>query len=219
MYLAEALRHPMDRFPAGAYTKDDEDWGIVGATMTPWCNLDDLSKFVPDARIVVYVRTNIVKHAIASVHAFKIKHNGGGFRNEKNTSKQIVVNVTELEYNLVSVMVTDKVIFDTALSLTKYLERQYFFYLSYEELVGDLNHIDRLLQWSGVNPEDFSWKPESARKNCGRCTKVTSDDLRNVLVNYEEVHNWIKSNYPCLLPQFYETRPDINQPDIKLSCG
>jgi len=50
------------------------------------------------------------------------------------------------------------------------------------------------------------------------CTKITPDNLRDIVLNFEELEEWLKENYPCLLPQYYEEKPYVVQPELHSAC-
>lgn len=227
-YLAEALKDPMKVFPLGAYQQyTNKAWSVVGASYNPnrasYVNIKNLAKIEPAAKVVVYVRTNKVKQAVASVRARllkKICNKDVVHGSCVGLSEKTLINLTEFDNILQEVVATDEYNLEKTMTLMKGLDRKNFFHLSYEELMGDLIHIDRLLLWAGANPKVLGWLSKPVEGKCKNgCTKNTSDDLREVLENYEMVESWITAHYPCLLPQFYETRAEAIQPDVETMCG
>jgi len=83
--------------------------------------------------------------------------------------------------------------------------------------MGDPTTLDRLLQWAGYTPKRFDL--EAGQGRCkGNCTKTTSDDLKSVILNYEDVESFISWKYPCLLPHLKETDPGKVMPSTEKSC-
>jgi len=76
--------------------------------------------------------------------------------------------------------------------------------------------IQNLLAWiSASSHHKFVETSQGLATKCKtNCTKVTSDNLRNVVINYEETEQWLRTNYPCLLPQYHEAKPGVVQPRV-----
>jgi len=225
-YLAEALRHPMRIFPRGEFPHDNRDLVVVGASLGPigsWVNLEGLTKIVPDIRVLLYVRTNKVKHVISSFRASELSRQCGGdmvITGQCRLKKRTVVNLKEFDNMLIRQLGNDKIMLDTATFLRKDTGQSHFTRLSYEGLMGDEFVVDSIMRWAGVSSETLNWRSKAVTGRCkDGCSKTTPDDLREVLKNYEEVESWIESNYPCLLHQFHETRRDIVQKSVEHLCG
>merc|ERR1719193_2240256 len=92
-----------------------------------------------------------------------------------------------------------------------------FYHFTYEEMMGDSATIDRVLEWVGYVSLDGE-KSLVMGKCLENCTKTTSDDLRNVIVNYEEIESYLKAEFPCLLLHLHETIPDAVMPSIHRTC-
>jgi len=187
-------------------------------------NLRELPDKVPDLRLIAYVRTNKVKHAIATIRSRLLKSKcltpvltGNTFC---KLPPKTYVNVMIFEKSVISKLALDKYILDLAETLTEYLEDGHVSYVRYEELLKDPKEINKLLWELDLNLEELPQLPSGFTGRCkDNCTKHTPDDLQAVISNYQEVEGWIKFKYPCLLPQFHETRPDVVQPDIEKICG
>lgn len=119
---------------------------------------------------------------------------------------------------LVKFLVHYEYMFQTAKRLTANL-RHHLRVIRYEDLLGDRDVVGELVQWFGLDIKYFKKVKSFSGKCHSNCTKNTSDDLRTVIENYEEVENLIKTNYSCLLPEFYETRADVIQPSLQTLCG
>jgi len=226
-YLAEALRHPMRHFPHGEFPLDNRVLLVVGASLdiqAYWVDLGCLPKMVPDIRVLLWVRTNKVKHTISTIRAAKLRAKCGDpviTGNCRLTNKTTVVNPNEFDKDLINILALDKIMLDKATFLRKGIEPSHFTRLSYEEMMGDELDIDSLLRWAGASPETMNWRSKAVTGKCrdGVCSKSTPDDLRESVKNYEEVESWIESNYPCLIHQFHETRPDVVQKPVEFLCG
>jgi len=228
-YLQKAFQHPMKVYPLGPdIVWHPRSWNILGATYNPlvawWLNLRILPDKVPDLRSIAYVRTNKVKHAIATIRSRLLKNKCltpviTGTTNCKLPTKTHV-NVNTFEKSFISKLAIDEYIFDLTATLTENLEDGQVSYVWYEELTKDPKEINKLLYGLGLNLEELVQLPSGSTGRCkDNCTKQTSDDLQTVISNYEEVEAWIQLKYPCLLPQFYETRPEVVQPHIEKLCG
>jgi len=225
-YLAEALRHPMAHFPRGEFHLDNRDLLVVGASLdiqAYWVNLWCLPKMVPDIRVLLWVRTNKVKHTISNIRAAKLRAKCGNpvIIGDCRLTKKTVVNLKIFDWDLINILALDKMMLDKATRLRKGIEPSHFTRLSYEEMMGDKHDSDSLLRWAGASPETMNWQSKAVRGKCrnGGCSKSTPDDLREIVENYKEVESWIESNYPCLIHQFHETRPDVVQKPVELLCG
>jgi len=119
---------------------------------------------------------------------------------------------------LIKFMAYDKFMIETSKDLVKNgtIRSRQFYHMRYEELLADNNRFLDLLEWIGYGSKNMERESES--RLCNNCTKSTSDDLRNVLSNYEEVKSWISSNCPCLMRQFLETNPGVVQFPVEYYC-
>jgi len=105
-------------------------------------------------------------------------------------------------------------------ALTNYMDDNHIHNIRYEALMRDSNEMKQLLYGLGLNPWKLYVLSSGLTGRCRvNCTKSTSDDLRKVILNYDEVETWIRVYYPCLLPQFYESRSGVVQPRAEDICG
>jgi len=229
LYLAEAFKYPVLKFPEGKMNSiGQEDFVLLGASFNPfiaqYVHLDELAKLVPNLRVVVYRRSNKVKHAVASIRSKELnkKCHTPIVNSNCSLTGRSTVNVVDFDEWLISFLGSDQFQLSVALSLVDKLQeyRGQLFHISYEEVMGDETTVDTLLAKAGVDIKYLTWKPTAFGGRCrSDCYKNTPDDLREVVANYEELESWIKSEYSCLLTQFYETKPNIVQPDVHVVCG
>jgi len=225
-YLVDSLKHPMKSFPRGPdKILGKKTWSIVGASYNPllafWVNLSGLSEKVPDLRLIVYLRTNKVKQAIATVRSKELWRKCGSLvinGNSCNLPEKSNIRAEYFGKSLISKLAIDQYIFDSAKAL--HLKNKNVHYVQYEELMNDSQNYDKLLLELGLRKEEVVWLSSAVTGRCrDNCSKNTSDDLRTVIGNYEEIETWIQEKYPCLLPEFYETRADVIQPSLHELCG
>jgi hypothetical protein len=92
--------------------------------------------------------------------------------------------------------------------------------MHYEDLLQDNNAVmDRVLGWIGEFPVQLRVEPLRTKCSYRNCTKNTSDDLRKVILNFEEVESYIKAEFPCLMSHLRETKPDQVMPSISNECS
>jgi len=202
-YLSEALRHPMKTFPIGEYRNYSRDLVVVRASLGVdigyWVNLDGLTKIVPDMRVLLWVRTNKIKHVISLFRAISLKKKCGDvvITGHCRLTNKTVVNLQEFDDVLIRILANDKIMTDWAMFLRKDIEHSHFKRLSYEEAVGDEFIFESLLEWAVASPEPLKLRSEANIGRCRHgCSKNTPYDLREVVENYEELEMWIRFNYP-----------------------
>jgi len=224
-YLVDSLNHPMKPFPLGPdMILGRKKWRIVGASYNPlvafWVNLSGLPEKVPDLRLIVYLRTNKVKHAIATARSRELSKRCGSvvITSTCNLPEKSNIRAEYFHKSLISKLAIDQYIFDSVKAL--HLQNKNVYYVRYEELMNDSYNLDKLLLDLGLLREEVVWVSSAVTGRCrDNCTKNTSDDLRKVIANYEEIETWIKKKYPCLLSQFYETKAAVTQPSLYEICG
>lgn len=223
-YLAESFQHPMLSYPNGEdLTKRNKRYDIIGSTFNPknsFVRPDTLGRVVPNLRVVAYLRSNTVKHVISWIRGFALSKKCGSLVVNgrcRVTSKTVVESQNFMEL-LFQVIAQDQYILEFARALSAQLAND-FRVVWYEDIVGLEGEIEKLLQWVGFDNNDFEFTSEFDTRCGANCTKTTPDDLRGVIANYEEIESLIKSNYICLLSQFYETRPGKVQPTVDSVCG
>jgi len=229
-YLVKSFHDPMKVYPLGremAYRT--KRWHILGATYNPlmawWVNLRELPAKVPNLRLIVYLRTNKVKHAIATIRSRLLKSKCSTAIITTTGSCKIpsktYVNLKRFDESLISKLAIDKYILDTASILAEKLEDDHVYYIRYEDLMKDSGfQINKLFWGLGLNEEKLDHLSSASSGRCkDNCTKNTLDDLRMVVSNYQEVEAWIEQKYPCLLSQLHETIPNVVQSVVEKSCG
>ena len=91
----------------------------------------------------------------------------------------------------------------------------YVFELAYEELLADApSALLRLFDWLG---KGHVWRNHLSKSGKHASTqaysKATSDDLRDVVVNFDEVKAWLQEEAPCLVAHLEATDPGAVQAD------
>jgi len=226
-HILKSFQHPMKKFPGGKKNKVElSNWRILGGSINPlnswWVDLCSIPDKAPLLHLVAYIRTNKIKQAFSfyrlgkiakKCHSYVVSNDGC------KLSEKTVVHLERFDKILINMLAIDRRIFEVSQALREKLDG--FYILRYEELINNSEEINKLLLWLGMHLEDFNELSEASTGRCSKnCTKATSDDLRMEIANYDEVERWIRTKYPCLLSQFYETRPDFVQPDNVYSvCG
>jgi len=223
-YLVDSLKHPMKRFPKGRdKILGKKTWSIVGASYNPlaafWVNTGGLFSKVPELRLILYLRTNKVKHAIATSRSIKLRKKCGSYviNGPCKIPKKIHIPTEFFDEALISRLAFDQYIFDSAKAL--HIEKKNVYYVRYEELMKDSYNLDKLMLELGLLQQEVVLVSSKRGRCRSNCSKNTSDDLRKVIDNYEEIETLIKEKYPCLLSQLYETRADFVQPSLHELCG
>jgi len=223
-YLIESLKYPMLKWPAGKDLIRKRKTVIIGCTFNPRVTSvspERIAKSAPNLQVVALLRSNVVKHAISFVRMALLKKKchrnqqfvGGCLLKEKTT-----INIQEFHWYLMRVIYDDMVIVKMAQELSGNLGHS-FLVIWYEYLQKSDFELSSLIQWLGLDMKNLG-VAENYKGPCYvNCTKITSDDLRLVIANYEELESWIKSTYPCLSSQFYDRRPGRVQPSVSILCG
>jgi len=208
------------------HKKPEGDFAVLGATLDTtyvdgYVNWTEIALDYPNLKLVVFQRTNIVKHAISRIRVDELlkkchkRHSQVGAQCE--VDDKFYIDVELLGRWIIKSIAYDDESVKTALGLTPYLDN-WFYMVDYEELVGDVQGVlDNLFEWIGYDTK------ERVSQSYGRCvmncTKITSDDLRNAILNYNEVETYISTEYPCLLPHLQETNPGKVMHPLHSSCG
>jgi LPS sulfotransferase NodH len=156
-------------------------------------------------KTVVYMRTNLIKHAVSSIHADVLVKACDTHKVLSQKAKDCVESNTEALSQRIAV---------DALSLSKSARKlgQYWvsllnntttasggkvFVLYYEALQRDASvELGRLFDYVGVSGSSV---PESSS------VKITPDDLRETLADFEQVQKDLSRIDPALLPQLEDT--------------
>jgi len=223
-YAAESFQHPMVGYPKGEdLTQRNRTFAIIGSTFNPketYVRPDVLAKMVPNLQVVVYLRSNVVKHVISHIRGFALSRKCGSLvvKGTCRLEGKTLVKLEEFKDLLFWVIAQDQYIWEFARDLTNYLGRD-FRVIWYEDIIGLGDEIEKLIEWLGFDINDFGLTNEINTRCSVNCTKNTSDDLRDMIKNYKDVEGLIKSKYNCLLSQLYETRPGKVQPSVDKICG
>jgi len=225
-YVIESLQQPMLRWPEGeAFIRRKKRTLIVGSTLCPQTTSVDLgriTKSVPHLHVAALLRSNVVKHAISYIRAIELRKKcnkisqfvGGSCRLNEKT----IIKIQQFHNFLIRVIADDLKIVKWAQELSGNLGNS-FLVIWYEDMQETEDEVKNLIQWLGFDMKNFG-RLKSYNGPCYvNCTKITSDDLRLVLANYEELESWIKSTYPCLSTQFYDKMPGRVQPSVSILCG
>jgi len=204
--------------------KPVEDFYVLGATVNPfWAkflNWTELAHKVPNLKLVVYLRSNLIKHAISFIRGRLLfrKCKTPVVDGDCKLDNTFIVDPKALRNQIVRLIARDKYMIEIANGLAAHLD-SWFYVLHYEELLQDDNAVmDRLFGWIGDFPKELRVEPVHLKCSNKNCTKHTSDDLRSVIQNFQEVESYIKSKFPCLLPHLRETKPDEVMPSIHNEC-
>jgi len=174
----------------------------------------------PDLKLVVYLRSNIVKHSISMLRKGEIEAKCGRNHILANSlckiDKKFHIKVKKLAYWLVKSIAIDDFAIETAFDIAPHLD-SWFYIMYYEELLRDEEAaFHRLFEWIGFDPKERTVPVDGRCKN--NCSKATSDDLRNVILNYDEVESYLLTSFPCLLSHLRETNPGEVMPSAHMSC-
>jgi len=107
------------------------------------------------------------------------------------TPQKIFVSVEKFHALLQKVINEDHIILKIISKLVRNLQRETWYTITYEELLGDEEKaIQDLLNW--ILNGDHKWSEGETSQllptTCwNNCTKITSDNLRDVVYNYEEI--------------------------------
>jgi len=204
--------------------KPDEDFYVLGATMNPfWAkflNWTELAYKIPNLKLVVYLRSNLIKHAISFIRGRLLfrKCQTPVVDGDCKLDKTFEVDPMALRNQIKRLVLRDKYLVEVANGLAAHLD-SWFYVMHYEELLQDDNAVmDRLFRWIGKFPKELRVEPVHLKCSDRNCTKHTSDDLRSVIQNFQEVESYIKAKFPCLLPHLRETKPDQVMPSIHNEC-
>jgi len=224
-YIIESLRHPMLPWPEGEdLIRRGKSTVIVGSSIYPRTTpvgLGRIAKSVPNLQVAALMRSNVVKHAISYVRVDELKRKCnkkqqfiGGCRLEGKT----LVSIKDFHRYLLTVIADDNKIVKWAQELSGNLGHS-FLIIWYENLQETEFEPASLIQWLGFDMKNLGVVKNYDGPCYVNCTKITSDDLRLVIANYEELESWIQSSYPCLSPHFHENSPGKVQPSICILCG
>ena len=167
----------------------------------------DWPKVAAGAKVVMYHRSNLVKHAVAHVHG-RMLDEACATRNIKassaarcgsvfNASAPFVVPVDLFEAMLHKVVRENRLLWEAA-----YATRRPVYELLYEDMQRDAEGALRgLLGFVGIAGE-----AGPAVAGPPVTTKVTSDSLRRSVVNFDEIEAAVGRVAPCLLPMARDTR-------------
>jgi len=220
-YIIESLQHPMLQWPAGEDFFARENPVIVGSTFYPRTTsvaLARIAKSVPNLQVAAMMRSNVVKHAVSYIGANILirkcnrnQHLIGGC----GLDGKIHINIKVFHMYLLQVIADDANIVKWAQELSGNLGHSVIIW--YENLQETEFELASFIQWLGFDIQSLGVTTFDGACHIN-CTKITSDDLRQVIANYEELESWIKSTYPCLSPQFYERSPGKVQPSVSILC-
>jgi len=230
-YLVESFQHPTGKYGRGGLKVESKRWKVLGATLNPihafYLNWAGIPSNVPNLRLIHYWRSNKVKHVIANIRAELLNKNCGFWTLNAKAAKhncvaptKINVSVKKFHSLLHKVMNEDHITLEIISKLTRKLKRKTWYTVTYEELLRDEEKaIQDLLNWILNSDHNFGEASQVLPTTClGNCTKITSDNLRDVVNNYEEIEEWLREHYPCLLPQLHEEKPYVVQPDLHSLC-
>jgi len=223
-YIIKSLRHPMLQWPQGEnLVQSVKSKLVVGATFNPrttYVSLDRIGAEVSNLRVVAFLRSNVVKHAISYIRGFELESKCGKHQQEGSCRLEgkTTIHIKEFHNLLIHVITDDLYIVKMAQVLAGHVTN-WFRVIFYEDLLGVKDELENFMKWLGFEMKYPGVKERFVGRCFINCTKITSDDLREVIANYEEIESWIKSEYPCLSTQFYEHRPSKVQSPLSILCG
>ena len=237
-YLASALHEPVMRYDIvkGRSTQevaavarrrkhfygDDEAGGkrwangydLVGFSICPSMHafdldLEQLARLVPRAYLVIYIRTNKVKQAVAQLRGETMKARCGSATSKGarencggGLPQTISINTADLALALGNAFYREEHLLQKALRLSRAFQTEVI-QISYESLLGapepTMASLFKFLGLERVFIEGGSEEPAESFNGI--------DDLRSVIENYDEVQDWLTATAPCLLPHLNSTRP------------
>lgn len=183
-------------------------------------NWTELVYKVPNLKLVVYLRSNLIKHAVSFIRGRLLfqKCKTPVVDGDCKLDKTFIVDPMVLKKQVNRLITRDDYIFELANRLAAHLH-SWPYVLHYEELLQDDTAVtDRLFGWMGNFPKELRVEPVHLKCSNTNCTKNTSDDLRRVILNFEEVESYIKAEFPCLLSHLREAKPDHVMPSISNEC-
>jgi len=206
--------------------KPEEDFTVLGATLDAlyvdqYVNWTETGVKFPDLKLVLYLRTNIVKHSVSILRKTAMEAKCGRNHIVADSSceldKKFHINLKSLGRWIVRTIAIDDFSIETASALAQHLD-SWFYILNYEELLLDEEAaFHRLFEWIGYEPKERAVPVDGRCRN--NCTKATSDDLRNVIINYDEVESYLLITFPCLLSHLRETNPGEVMHSAHMSCA
>jgi len=171
-----------------------------------------------DARLVVYQRTNLVKHAIGIWRGRQLEHAPGcATKNVKAArAKQVAAcalpeaNVTLPLGKFVESLVTASYANGVLAGVASATGLEYYV-VTYEGLM-----VDRRKELTGLF--DYLGKPgvvyPRAKTKPDKYLKATGDDLRELLSSesFAAIERWLERAAPCLLPALRDPTPGVMAP-------
>jgi len=200
------------------------DFSVLGSTLNPYfvnqfINFLEIGQKLPNLKLVLYRRSNVLKHAMSIIRGNILWAKCGRLVLNKDCKidDKYEVELVELKDTIKRILMYDDALFEHAIKLSQVLDN-WFYYVTYEDLQKeDRLAWDRLFAFIGYVPSKISLKVAGGRCSVN-CTKTTSDDLREAIINYEEVESFISEKYPCLESHLHEVRPDHAMPNRGLNC-
>jgi len=228
-YVVKSLQQEMFSWPKGEdMTQQNKSNAIIGSTInlglgyTRFYEIHPggIQTMVPNLNVVAYLRSNKVKHAISIIRGrvFQRMCHAKVVTDKCKLDRKTVVTHSEFHKTLRFATKYDRIILNTAKEFTQILRKQSRV-IWYEDLLGFDDEIEKLLDWLGFDINDLEMRDKFIGRCSLNCTKTNSDDLRDVIANYEEFESLINSKYYCLSTQFYETRPGKVQSFVDSLCG
>jgi len=177
---------------------------------------------LPNLKLILYLRSNVVKHAVSFAHKKMLQDKCGINVMRRNQGCEVksrfMIDVSSLGKYIINITAINAYLLEIAVRLAAYLE-QWFWILKYEELLRDDGEVlNRLFEWIGYSKPKLRTSGSVGGRCITNCSKNTNDDLRKVILNYDEVENYILAEFPCLVSHLRETRRDRVMPSIDSSC-
>lgn len=166
----------------------------------------------PSTRLVVWVRTNVVKFAVGiwRAKALIAKCGSNNIRSGKEKKcalpNKVIFPLAEFEERLKQGALFFGVNLGVTYSAALEVGVREVFEVFYEEFCQDKNKVlGKLLEWLGL-PELHQEKEKA------QWMRVTGSDLRQLLKNYDEIHTFLRKYLPCYLSHLEARGDEVAQP-------
>jgi hypothetical protein len=164
----------------------------------------------PPAKTVVWIRSNVVAHAVGLQRAIwlhdKCRTNNVRVWEMKKCQEPptIRIPIKQFKKQLTRAALYHAVNLGKAYQTWRCgMEIYEVYYESF--LRNETTALRRLFDWLG-----HGYLIEKAPKAI--TVKTTSKHLKNVLENYDEIHTWLSANYPCYVPQLESNGDEVMPP-------
>jgi len=147
-WLMKAFSTPVRSYGHGLneqFRKPQDQFYVLGGTLNPFyadqfLNWTELGTKLPNLKLVLYRRSNVVKHAVSYTHRKMLREKCGTnvVRKYENCriSRRFPIDISQLRKDIFRITALSTVGLEIATGLATYLDN-WFFDLKYEELLRD----------------------------------------------------------------------------------